>query len=257
MIFMTLKFFPWHLFKFMSFLQFPERLLTPVCAFLSLGLGYSLNKVRIRIKNFNLICVIFILMVSFLEIGGILFEYGQLTAEFSNDDLSNIDKFHSDNYWYNVLEISSPDYIYKDSQIDFKNYGYIIKTDNEENDKSVFDRSRYNELVFTVGYTKENAYYILPVSYYKGYVVDVYEEENYLMSLNTVADKETGLVRIELPEYNSGKLLKFVCSYKKTNLQIIGEIISKISLGCFLVVLFLKSKVYKWIIGTVYKKHHT
>ena len=256
MIFMTLKYFPWNLFKFMSFLQFPERLLTIVCCFMSISLGYILSKQRLIYINY--IALIVILITSIFHVLGVISEYGQIKYTHSEKDLSNVELFTKDKYWYNTLEISSPDYIYQNAAIDFKNYGYILKTNNEDKDKTVFDRSKYNSLIFTVGSIKKDAYYIIPISYYKGYVVDIFEDESYLKTVIPTYDNETGLIRINLEEYNSNKLLKFVCYYKKTNIQIISENISKVSLIIFIVyMIILKSKINKWIVATVNKKHKT
>lgn len=42
MVLMTTNLFPWKYFEFLSFLQFPTRLLVPATAFLAIGAGYTI-----------------------------------------------------------------------------------------------------------------------------------------------------------------------------------------------------------------------
>lgn len=239
MVYMTTIYFPWDLFKFMTFLQFPTRLLTPACAFMSLGVGYGLSNISLKKKikkplvNTILITTV---IVSLFNLYGIITEWGNFTNITTEKELSDVSMVVTDkNPWYNIMEVSSPDYIFYESDIHFKDYGRIIKTNNEENDRTGFDEREYNKLVFTIGEVKEDAYYILPISYYKGYVIDEYEidqyeKETFIKQIISYPDEKTGLVRFDVDPYNGGKLLKFEAYYKETNMQFIGRLISSITL---------------------------
>lgn len=242
MIFMTTIYFPWSVFKFLSFIQFPGRVLTLACAFMSLGVGYGLSKISLKkkIKKY-LIYIILILTIitSILQLHGIINEWGVLNKDTTEEKLTDVSLVSEDTPWYNTLEVSSPDYIYIDSNIHFKEYGRVIKSNNEE-DKTVFDTSNYNQTIFTVGSVKEDAYYILPISYYKGYVVDLYEDDVFIKQIETYIDKETGLLRFDVDPYDGEKLLKFVAYYKETTIQHIGVIVSKYTLiFIFIYILFI------------------
>lgn len=250
MIFMTTIYFPWDLFKFMTFLQFPIRLLTPACAFMALGVGYGLSNIslkkKIKVPFVNTILVL-TLLISIINLYGIIVEWGSFTKDTTREELTDVSLVVSDsNPWYNLLEVSSPDYIFNDSNIHFKDYGRKIKTNNEETDRTGFDETKYNKLVFTIGEVKENAYYILPLSYYKGYVINEYEDDILIKQIKPYPDEETGLVRFDVEPYNGDKLLKFEAVYKETTMQFVGRLISTITLilVIFYIIFISVLKVY-------------
>lgn len=113
---------------------------------MSILLGYILSKQKINLFN----TITFILMLAFgiFHLIGITSEYGQIQYHTTESDLSHVELFTENQYWYNVLEISSPDYIYQNAAIDFEDYGNVVKVNNEIQENITFDKSQYNTFVF-------------------------------------------------------------------------------------------------------------
>lgn len=251
MVLMTTNLFPWKYFEFLSFLQFPTRLLVPATAFLAIGAGYTIAYFPFRkdIKfQLNKILMAVVLLVGLLQLFGVMTTQGIITGSTKPEELKNDPQFLGSEEWYNILELSTPDYLPADASMDYRRYNPIIVTNNELKERERIDFERYNDYTFTYDSIKEDAYYIMPLTYYKGYAVEISKGSQIIESIQATRDSNTGLVRFEpSPVINDGEEILFRVYYKGTIVQKITGWISFISVLCYLLyrilVIVLSSKI--------------
>lgn len=239
MVFMTTKYFPWGLFQFLSFLQFPTRLLVPAMACLALGAGYTIANLplrkEIRLQFTNSIFII-ALITCILQLFGVLTSPGLITRSTTADEIKNDEQFLKRAEWYNLLELSTPDYLPADTAINYREYQSKIISNNEEKERETITYTEYNNFVFTYGSIQKDAYYIMPLTYYKGYVAEIYDGETLLETVAAYRDPETGLVRFDpSPIQTKANEIRFKVYYKGTTLQKVTGWISFLSLIFYLV----------------------
>lgn len=246
MIFMTTKLFPWQWVEFLSFMQFPSRVLVPAAAFLALAAGYTVARIPVKKKiklPLNNILIGSIFIFAILQLYGIYSSPGLITSVTTPEELTD-DKFIGREEWYSLLELSTPDYLPLDTNINFRDYKSTIVTNNEETPRQAMDYTTYNNFTFTYPKINEGAYYVIPLTYYKGYVAEIYDGNTLIETVDTYRDPEMGLVRFDPSPYSSDtQEITFKVYYKGTTIQ---SITAKISWFAFIVYLIVTIGIIGW-----------
>ena len=229
---LCLDFFPWSLFNsFLSFMQFPWRLIIVSSALLSLMSGICVIEYfrKIDERRVSLIVLILVLFIGIYQLSFVIKQPAIIFNDtpyslISDDDYSGE---HGIVTYYNQAELAAADYLPIKDNVDYRNYGDYIITNN---DVELLDFVRgYNYMSFSISSSEENSLYILPLIYYKGYTIECYDENgNFVESLVPYPDHETFLVSFNTREKN--KKMQYVIYYKGTKIQIISYCISLISL---------------------------
>lgn len=196
LVIFTTKLFPWGIFeKYLSFIQFPWRLLIIVSAFLAFSTGIYLdsllkNKNNCKNKNLNIFLQI-VLFVTFLCITAYSLVYSFIVPRY--DKFNEIIGLGE----YLPAEINVYDAILYD-------YNYVTN-----NDELVYNINRKGKNIY-IEYknnNKDNTYLELPVFNYKGYVSDGAKiESGFKHRMRLLLDKKEGRVHIY---YGMTKVQKF------------------------------------------------
>ncbi|SJZ56491.1 hypothetical protein [Anaerorhabdus furcosa] len=239
MVLMTTNLFPWQYFKFLSFLQFPTRLLIPSVCLLALSAGYTVAYAPIHKKYkafFNKGLLIVVVLVGVLQLFGYTRTPGIITKHTKGEELSNDEQFLGSANWYNLLEVSSPDYLPIVTNVDHRMHGTVVLTNSEETITVNKPYLGYNNFTFSLPVINADTYYVAPLTYYKGYAAEVYKNEQLIEKLTATSDPETGLVRIEpTVTQNDEQFVTIKVIYKGTLIQQVSGWISVISLFIYLV----------------------
>lgn len=251
MVIMTTNMFPWKYFEFMSFLQFPSRILVPATAFLALSSGYTIANLSFTATFKNQITKIFILIftiVCILQLFALSRIQGAILKTTTAQQITD-DALISRSEWYCLLELSTPDYLPADTNINYRDYKSTLVTNNEETLRGDLEYNGYNDFTFTYKTINDGAYYIAPLTYYKGYYAEIYGDGDTLIQLiPATRDPETGLVRFEPAPYSENTLdLRFKVYYIGTNIQSLSIWLSFTTLIMYLLFLALYHFVKKVI----------
>lgn len=243
-VLMTTNLFPWNFFKMLSFMQFPTRLLVPAASLLSLSAGYSIANLEINQKSKSLIFLLLSLSIVGLtsyQLYGVFNSPGIITKTTNSDEIKNDELFLGRSEWYNLLELSTPDYLPMSANMNYRYHPAGIMIDNIQKSEVIVDKS-YNELTFTQNFIQDESSYVVPLTYYKGYVVEIFEGNELLEVKKAYKHQETGLVEFKPSSfpYNS-KEISFKIFYNGTLLQSLTKVISFSTL-IFLLLNFLKEK---------------
>ncbi len=218
MLFMTMKYFPWSLFPFMSFMQFPHRFFTISAPFLALASGYGFawfpfpaaDARNIRLSITGTAAILMLLQVNAQYSYG-----GSFTDSTTPDQLKTNDAFayNVDQAWYSIMELSTPDYLPSDKFLNYpEDKRTIVHGDMTD---SVFEET-YNHLAW---HYDGGGTYRFPKTWYAGYLVRVEKDGSILYaSSETKPDSDTGEVVFDLPDgldHDS----TIVLSYEGTSLR--------------------------------------
>lgn len=233
MLFMTMKYFPWTLFPFMSFMQFPHRFFTISAPFLALAAGYGFawypfpeadaRNIRLSISGAAVILML-------LQVNAQYSYGGSFTDSTTPEQLKTNDAFayNVENAWYSIMELSTPDYLPSDKILNYpEDKRTIVHGDMTD---SVFDET-YNHLAW---HYDGGGTYRFPKTWYAGYTVTVEKDGQTLYTTEeTSSDQDTGEVVFELPD-NLDSDSTIVLSYEGTTLRknMIG--LSRVTLYVFL-----------------------
>lgn len=197
-LFMTTAIFPWTWFPFMSFLQFPHRLFTICSSFLAIASGYTfayLPVKKIYRKRIRLVIAVYSLVIVFMQVG-VQFSYTGVFFDYTTpEDIQSTDGYwEGRDDWYNLMELSTPDYLPSDK---ITNYHHDTRTIiHEDMADSVFEE---DDTSMQWGYDG-GGIYIYPKTWYKGYAVNVEKDGTVLCTVDTEMDEETGNVTFTLPD---------------------------------------------------------
>ncbi|MGN1389005.1 MAG: hypothetical protein ACI4WR_05110, partial [Bulleidia sp.] len=233
MLFMTLKYFPWSLFPFMSFMQFPHRFFTISAPFLALASGYGFawypfpaadaRNIRLSISGAAVILML-------LQVNAQYSYGGSFTDSTTPEQLKTNDAFayNVDNAWYSIMELSTPDYLPSDKSLNYpEDKRTIVHGDVTD---SVFDET-YNHLAW---HYDGGGTYRFPKTWYAGYTVTVEKDGNILFTTSeTSADSDTGEVVFDLPDGLDSESI-IVLSYEGTSLRKNMILLSRMTLYVFL-----------------------
>lgn len=225
-----LNVFPWgQLNSLLSFMQFPWRLVIISSAFLSIVSGIFAMECC-KISNEKYVFVLITILVLLMGLYQLSFVQQQSTVIYNDTPYKLIaDDDYSGEHgivtYYNQAELAAADYLPIKDNIDYRNYGDYVVTNNEQ-EFIGFTRS-YNNISFSVERSEAESFYILPLVYYKGYIVDCYSEDGkYMGSIVPYPDDDTYLVTFNPGERN--EKIRYVIYYKGTKIQQISYLISLI-----------------------------
>lgn len=239
MVIMTTKLFPWEHLKFLSFLQFPTRLLVPAASFLALGAGYTIAYLPLNKQYkpfFNKVMLILVVIVGVLQLFGYTRTPGIITRLTQGNELANDEQFLGSVAWYNLLEVSSPDYLPIKTNVDHRMHGTVVLTNSENLITVNSPYVGYNNFTFSIPVVREGTYYVAPLTYYKGYYAEIYKNEQLIEKVKASADPETGLVRLEpSPTQEDDAHVTIHVLYQGTLIQVISGWISGISVILYLI----------------------
>ncbi len=193
---MSTNLFPWRTGTMMSFMQFPARFLTPAVVLLtaaaSAWLDLLLLKGRKQLK-YGFFAVMFLL--GSVHVIQLYSNWGAFNDELADEDLFNEMRIFGERAWYNRMELSSPDYLPADAEINY--YTYSTDTVRAPGGNAALERS-YGRIVFTA---EEAGVYTVPRTFYTGYrAVSLDENGKRTGRLPVRINQTTGLVDVEVSE---------------------------------------------------------
>ena len=244
-LFACLDIVPWdHLNKIFSFMQFPWRLVIIASSLLSFSSGIALSSV-LEGENYKYIYTAFACVTILIGVYQLSVILNQESNIFNNTPYSLIaDDEYSGKHGivtkFNQAELALGDYLPKGTDIDYRNYGDYIKTNNEKSDILDFHRN-YNNIEFAIEKSSSNTFYILPLTYYKGYIVQCYDQNGkFEKEIIPYPDQETYLVTFNPGEQMERK--KYIIYYKGTKIQFISNGITLL----FIIVVFFQEAARKF-----------
>lgn len=239
--------FPWKYLSALSFIQFTTRLITIALSYLALCSTYGILNTNNKTKKIinNCLCAI---TACFFLIGcyGIFEEWGAIKNSTSAEQIISGEKLFSkwDQYSYSVPETSGVEYLPQNNDYDYRTdcqLHYAYDEDMNKYPVLAVDGFDYSYLI------NLNNHKNLTFSriYYRGYVVDVFENEQYVTTLKTKVDTNRyALVSADIPEEYRNKELQFTLRYVGTKVQKISTAISLLTL-LLTIYLIIKNKRQK------------
>lgn len=246
------KYFPWQLFKFMNFIQFTNRLLVIIIPLLAISGAYYTFKFIDNIKNrfskyltLSFTYLIIIIFTAFALLPNLTGVYGY------TDNMSLVEAYevlykpYENETYFDSQALSSGDYL-PVAKTNYINYPYetpafskshsIINTSEEmEIDPNGFVMYEYYHYKFSIlSNTYDDAYVIVPKTYYNGYKVDIIKNGSIIETIDPVQDKLSGNVKFNV--YKSDETITYDVYYQETKLQKYSMCISKVSLVIFIIV---------------------
>ena len=235
LVFCMTKYFPWQLFKFMSFMQFSSRLLPPACALLAISGSYYFERFlsNLKIKQLKPIisCVLVILVIfstyhSLTETRDGMYGYSNsMTLEEGYQELYK--PFENETY-YDSQELSSGDYL-PVNNVEYTTYEYYepsISLSNSINDTSAYmeiddaliDNTEYYHYKFVINSNKnEDSWISIPRTYYYGYKVKAYINGELVKEITPYQDERNGTLRFE--PLTSDVPVTYDVYYETSNIQ--------------------------------------
>ncbi|MEG2907892.1 MAG: 6-pyruvoyl-tetrahydropterin synthase-related protein [Erysipelotrichaceae bacterium] len=216
LIFMTTDYFPWKYFTFLSFMQFPWRVLVLAMPLLSFVIGDLFDQEIINRRKFLLSGFIALtILIGCIQLYPVLYKDGKVV---------NLEELVKKESYYNHNELAAGDYLPYDNGIDYVNYGDYIITNNVDSDINDFSR-RYNSMNFTIDNVNKGDFYTFPLIYYKGYSVIIRDLDGKLIENLAVYPNDQGLLSAKFAESYDFSLLISI-HYEGTKIQFLGGLIS-------------------------------
>ncbi len=249
LMFCMTKYFPWKLFKFMSFMQFESRLLPLIICLEALAGGYYFEKIIDKLKNkylkvlpsFILILLVIIPTYSSLKItrDGM---YGYSNNMTLTEAYNILYKDYESSTYFDAQALSSGDYlpIVNPEYTTYEYYVPSISLSNSINETSAYmkiddaliDDNEYYHYKFVINSnTNDDSWISIPRTYYYGYKVKAYINDELVCEITPYQDERNGTLRFE--PLKSDVPVTYDVYYEISNIQKYSIIISKIS--CFLV----------------------
>lgn len=251
-LFIMTNYFPWQFFKFMNFMQFTNRLLVIIIPLLAISGSYYtylfLDSFKKNMVIYTGLIGLSILIIVF-NANALIINYNWISGYTDNmtleDAYNELYKPNENNAWFDVQALSSGDYL-PEAKINYINYPYetpafskshsIIDTSEEmEIDPDNFVMHEYYHYKFNILSNKhENAYVIVPKTYYNGYKVDIIKNGSIIETIDPVQDEISGNVKFNV--YKSDETITYDVYYQETKIQTYSMFVSKISLIIFIIV---------------------
>lgn len=239
---LCLNFIPWQYLSFLRFMQFPWRLMIFPTCLLPLVCADYLTHVESHAKKWIGATCAIALVLGIYQLAPVLQQktkiYNDTPYQLISDD--NYSGEHGITTYYNQAELAAADYLPIHSGIDYRNYGRDIKTNNTQSTINNYIES-YNNIRFSISLSNEDSFYILPLTYYKGYQVSVIDQNGKILeNLAVYPDGEEFLVT-----FNPGSRTSetyFQISYKGTKIQTLSKLVSIGTLVILLGAWILKRK---------------
>ena len=224
---------PWAKIPAASVLQWPGRFMIPMLACVSLTAAYAVSRLDKKQVTCALLGVLLIQTVymdfCIISIGGPI--RNDASPEQLKDVLYYQGEGAKDAAWYNMNEVSSPEYLIRDAGINYRENPRLILNKTTGNYPDIAG-IWYNYIAFT---PTEYGEYRIPYCYYRGYVAQVYIDWDYDRTIVTYPDLETGLTDFVLPEdIDLNREVVVSISYMSTGIQKASSLISAGSIILFL-----------------------
>lgn len=251
-LFIMTEYFPWQLFKFMNFMQFTNRLLVIIIPLLAISGAYYTSIFIANFKNsflkyfiLSVTCLIIIVFTAFALSPNLTGVYGYTDNMSLEEAYEVLYKPYENETYYDSQALSSGDYL-PAAKTNYINYPYetpafskshsIIDTSEEmEIDPNGFEMYEYYHYKFNIlSNSHDNAYVIVPKTYYNGYKVDIIKNGSIIETINPVQDKISGNVKFNV--YKSDETITYDVYYQETKIQTYSMFVSKISLIVFIIV---------------------
>lgn len=235
LVFCMTKYFPWQLFKFMSFMQFSSRLLPPICALLALSGSYYFEKFlsNFQVKQLKTMASCILILLVFVSTYHSLTEtkygmYGYSNSMTLDEAYEELYKPFESETFFDSQQLSSGDYL-PVNNIEYTTYEYYepsISSSNSINDTSAYmeiddaliDKTTYYHYVFIVNSNKNyNTTIGVPRTYYSGYKVKAYSNGKLIKEIEPYADERNGILRFEAIKSDSP--ITYDVYYEVSNIQ--------------------------------------
>lgn len=242
LLWMTTRYFPWKLFPFMSFLQFPHRLFIVNSSMLAAAAGYvfAYLPVRKQVHQEAKLSIAGVLLVTmFLQINS-QYNYGGVYTDDTEESVFHDATvyFPTVDNWYNVAEISSPDYLPADTAVVYNSPRIIVHGIMKD---SVFDEDSSSMSWHYDG----GGEYLFPKTWYKGMKVNVLDQGNIIAAADTAMDPTTGGCLFSLPD-GLPETASIVLYYEGTGLQKLSRmasIASAVTMTCMAFMMYLQKRI--------------
>ena len=251
-LFIMTDYFPWQFLKFMNFMQFTNRLLVIIIPLLAISGSYYtylfLDSFKKNIVIYTGLISLSILIITF-NANALIINYNWISGYTDNmtlnDAYKELYKPNENDAWFDVQALSSGDYL-PEAKINYINYPYetpafskshsIIDTSEEmEIDPDSFVMYEYYHYMFNILSNKhDNAYVVVPKTYYNGYKVDIIKNGSIIETIDPAQDDISGNVKFNV--YKSDETITYDVYYQETKIQTYSMFVSKISLIVFIIV---------------------
>lgn len=241
---LCLNIIPWeYLNNFLSFLQFPWRLMIIGCSLLSIVAAVTVTLIveKYRIKYLAIAIIILTVGIGTYQLSFINKQetkiYNDIEYSLISDD--SYSGKHGIVTYYNQAELAAADYLPIKDNVDYRNYGDYVRTNNSSKIEN-FIRG-YNLISFTVENSNVDSLYVLPLIYYKGYIVDVFNENGEVVDkIAPFPDSETHLVAFKTNESYDNYTYKIY--YKGTKIQTLSVFVTLIFLLFIGIIIYTRRK---------------
>lgn len=260
-LFIMTDYFPWQFLKFMNFMQFTNRLLVIIIPLLAISGSYYtylfLDSFKKNIVIYTGLISLSILIITF-NANALIINYNWISGYTDNmtldDAYKELYKPNENDAWFDVQALSSGDYL-PEAKINYINYPYetpafskshsIIDTSEEmEIDPDNFVMHEYYHYKFNILSNKhENAYVIVPKTYYNGYKVDIIKNGSIIETIDPVQDDISGNVKFNV--YKTDETITYDVYYQETKIQTYSMFVSKISLIVFFIICLYQFSIKK------------
>lgn len=260
-LFVMTEYFPWHFFRFMNFMQFTNRLLVIIIPLLAINGSYytsliieSLNNKTVRCLVFSTLSLIIITFTANALVPNYSGVYGYTDNMTLEEAYEVLYKPYEDETYYDSQALSSGDYL-PVAKTNYINYPYetpafskshsIIDTSEEmEIDPNNFNMHEYYHYKFNILSNKhDNAYVVVPKTYYNGYKVDIIKNGSVVETIDPVQDKISGNVKFNV--YKSDETITYDVYYQETKIQTYSMFVSKVSLIIFFIICLYQFSIKK------------
>lgn len=148
-----------------------------------------------RIINDQLLLFIIILLstVTAYQLYGVYRTLRLITKLTAPSELKKDELFLGRSEWYCLLELSTPEYLPMTSNMNYRYHPPRIIIDEQFHEEIIFSRS-YNSLSLTRNSLQQEHMFVVPLTFYKGYVVEIYEGTELLEVKKVVKNQTIGLV---------------------------------------------------------------
>ena len=205
---------PWKYLGFLSVIQWPGRFMILVLPLFSLPGALIPERLK-KEKALPILLAMLVCYTAFLDYG--IYRTGGEIHDFDTpEELSDYFHYYPNStvdFWYNSAELSTPDYLIQDAAISFPDVMRSVYR-NEDHLIGEIRDSHYNYLSFTV---QDSGTYCLPLSYYDGYTVQVFENGQYVTTLFPSLNTENGLLNVTIDAPVSNR--EYVVRYQRSKAE--------------------------------------
>lgn len=250
LLFAATNLFPWKWFLFLSFIQFPGRLLLIAVPMLAISAAIGLARFcKARFVHYGTV------ISSLTLAAALLFAFGQtsyfrgmydnlqtISAEDTITSINNIQSSLTAVSNYSYPELVGAEYLQKEHWGGFQTDQNVYV--NGSSSDVTYERA-YNRLTFTLASLQSGDVVRAPLTWYKGYTVEIRQNGKTIGHYDTLPETGSGLV-----SFTSKSVLEnveIVFHYQWTILQILAWLISVFTLLLLIFISAVQRKRYRRI----------